>query len=223
MSVLVKSLPVVMLINGVAILPQWVFADDSVVDQVNVTVAESCTLGGVGMDTHVVTINNGHHDSAIGESILRAFCNDTNGFSIYAIGYTDDIYGKNVLSDSDLGSSYDIQTGTAIIGDTSRWAMKLSTVTSPVPNYPVVIAGSSEDTEKQAGDLDYSTFQPVPSSYTLVIKRSAGTDAGTGAEGAPFKTTYQAYAAPGQPAGTYTGQVKYTLVHPQDTTAPVIP
>jgi uncharacterized protein (TIGR02145 family) len=39
----------------------------------------------------------------------------------------------------------------------------------------------------------------------------------------PKVSTYQAYISKTQPAGTYTGQVKYTLVHPHDTAAPQIP
>ncbi|MBO4854889.1 hypothetical protein J5500_00600, partial [Candidatus Saccharibacteria bacterium] len=70
--------------------------DDTVVDQINVTVAESCTLAGVGMDSHVATLHNdeysGHSGSSyvngIGKTTLTAFCNDYNGFSIYAIGFT---------------------------------------------------------------------------------------------------------------------------------------
>ena len=145
------------------------------------------------------------------------------GFAIYAIGYTDNEEGRNVLTSSTLGSTYDITTGTAITGNDSQWAMKLSTVTSPTPTYPIIIVGSSDDAEKEQGDPDYTTFQEVPDDYALVAKRTAGTDIGTNAEGATLKSTYQAYISKTQPAGTYTGQVKYTLVHPHDATKPTKP
>ena len=209
------------LLSGLVLSSSIVSADnDSVVDQINITVPVSCTMTGTGMDSHNAEINNGQYNSNIGETTMKAFCNDNNGFAIYAIGYTDNEDGKNVLTNSTLGSTHDIVTGTALSGDTSNWAMKLSTITSPAPTYPIVIAGSTDDTDKEQGDLDYSAFQEVPADYTLVAKRTAGTDIGTTAEGATLKSTYQAYISKTQPAGTYTGQVKYTLVHPHDTTKP---
>ena len=193
-------------------------ADDntSVVDQINITVPVSCTLSGTGMDSHNAEINNGQYNSNIGTTTLKAFCNDNEGFSIYAVGYTDNEIGKNVLTNSTLGPTHDIVTGTAISGNTSNWAMKLNTTTSPAPTYPIIIMGSTDDAEKQAGDPDYSTFQNVPSSYAKVAKRESSTDVGTNAEGATLTTTYQAYISSTQAAGTYTGQVKYTMVHPHN-------
>ena len=61
---------------------------------------------------------------------VKTFCNDKNGFSIYAIGYTDNENGKTVLTSESLGSEYDIDTGTAQSGGISNWAMKL--VTNPL-------------------------------------------------------------------------------------------
>ena len=208
------------------------FADNTdVVDQINITVPVSCTMSGTGMTSHNAEIANGNYNSSIGETVIKAFCNDSEGFAIYAIGYTDDTDGKNVLTSSTLGSTYDIVTGTAtapVSGvDTSQWAMKLSTITSPVPTYPIIIAGSTDDTEKEQGDLDYSDFEEVPDDYTKVAYRNSSTDinpAGQStAEGSTLKTTYQAYISKTQPAGTYTGQVKYTLVHPADAAAPEKP
>ena len=223
-SITTLSLTTITLLSGVILSSSLVSADnDSVIDQINITVPVSCTLSGTGMNTHNAEINNGQYNSAIGETTLRAFCNDNEGFAIYAIGYTDNEEGNNVLTSSTLGSTYDITTGTAITGNDSQWAMKLSTVISPTPTYPIIIAGSSDDTEKEQGDPDYSTFQEVPDDYALVAKRMSGTDIGQSAEGAALKTTYQAYISSTQSAGTYTGQVKYTLVHPYNAAAPYLP
>lgn len=214
------SLATIAIFSGAILASNNIYADD-VVDEVNITVPVSCSLSGAGMNTHNAEITNGTVNSAIGETTLKAYCNDNNGFAIYAIGYTDNTDGKNVLTSSTLGSTYDIATGTATSGDTSNWAMKLSTITDPAPTYPITIAGSSADTDREQGDPDYSTFQAVPDDYTLVAKRTSNTDIGASAEGTTLKTTYQAYISKTQPAGTYTGQVKYTLVHPNDATAPV--
>ena len=216
-------------LSGIILSSSTASAEDntSVVDQISITVPVSCTLSGTGMQSHNAEINNGQSNSAIGETTIKAFCNDTNGFSIYAIGYTDNEDGKNVLTNTTLGSTYDIVTGTATSGDTSNWAMKLNLVTSPTPTYPIIIAGSTDDTDKVSGDLDYSSFQPVPNDYAKVAYRKASTDINpTGentAEGSTLKTTYQAYISKTQPAGTYTGQVKYTMVHPYNRVAPEEP
>ena len=208
-NLLVATLFIATAISGVALTIGTVSADsDTVVDQVNVTIPVSCTLSGNGMNTHNADIANGQYNSAIGETTMKAFCNDNEGFAIYAIGYTDDTDGKNVLTNSTLGSTYDIATGTATSGNTSNWAMKLSTITDPAPTYPLTIQNS------------FDSFHNVPDDYTLVAKRTAATDIGVSAEGSTLKSTYQAYINATQPAGTYTGQVKYVLVHPSSATAP---
>ena len=218
-----------------------VFADGTdVVDQVNITVPVSCTMEGTGMNTHNATIPNGIYSgtytdpdtstsyaNGIGTTTLKAMCNDNEGFSIYAIGYTDNTDGKNVLTNSTLGSTFDIPTGTNTgpVGnvDTSNWAMKLSTITSPTPTYPIIIAGSTADTDKAQGDPDYSSFQEVPDDYVKVAYRKSATDVGQNAIGSELTTTYAVYISKTQPAGVYTGQVKYTLVHPYNAAAPEIP
>ena len=199
------------------IMTNNVMADD-VIDEINLSVPISCTLVGVGMDTHVVTLRNGQANSNVGETTINAYCNDVNGFAIYAIGFTDDTEGKNVLTDSTLGSEHDIITGTATGPisnvDTSNWAMKVTTTATdavPAPTYPITIQNS------------YDSFHTVPDSYALVAKRNSGTDIGTGAEGSLLKTTYQVYVSNTQLAGTYNGRVKYTLVHPNTAPAPYVP
>ena len=59
------------------------------------------------------------------------------------------------------------------------------------------------------------------SDYTLVAKRTSGTDTGQNAEGSTLKTTYQVYISPDQPAGTYVGQVKYIMIHPNTAPEPM--
>ena len=217
------------------------FADGTdVVDEIGIEIPVSCTMSGTGTNTHYASIPNGiysgsytdpstntNYVNGIGTTTITAFCNDNQGFSIYAIGYTDNEEGKTTLSNEQLGSTYDIITGTATgpveNNDTSNWAMKLSTITSPTPTYPIIIAGSTADTNRQPGDLDYSTFQSVPNDYTLVAKRESSTDVGQNAVGSTLTTTYAAYISKTQPAGLYEGQVKYTMVHPYDTAKPEIP
>ncbi|MBO7132356.1 hypothetical protein J6V85_03840 [Candidatus Saccharibacteria bacterium] len=178
-----------------------VSADDSVVDDVSITVPTSCTMRGTGMNSHNATINNGTYNSEVGTTTLRAFCNDNDGFAIYAIGYTNNTDGNTVLASQTLGSNFDIATGTQTSGN-SQWAMKLATDSNAT--YPI---------ELQNG---FGSFHTIPDDYTLVAKRTAGTDIDTGesATGTTLTTTYQVYISNTQSADTYIGKVKYVMVHP---------
>lgn len=200
---------------GIAILGGIILASTSsyadVVSQVTIGVPVACTMSGTGMTSHNAEIQNGTSNSSIGETTIKAFCNDSDGFTIYAIGYTNNEEGNNTLTNSTLGSTYNITTGTVTSGNASKWAMKLSTISSPTPTYPITIQNS------------FDSFHNVPDDYVLVAKRTLGTDVGTNAEGSTIKTTYQVYIAQSQPAGTYTGQVKYTLIHPNTADAPEKP
>ncbi len=197
------------LLSGLVLFSSPTFAtDDSVVDEINITVPISCTLTGTGMNSHNANIANGTYTADIGTTTLKAFCNDNNGFSIYAVGYTGNTIGEtnsNKLVGTSASSNATIETGTATTAgnpDTSNWAMKLATVSSPTPTYPITI------------DNSFNAYHSVPNSYTKVAHRDSSTDIGTNAEGATLTTTYAAYISKIQPADTYSGQVIYTLVHP---------
>ena len=182
--------------------------DDSVVDEVNITVPVSCTLTGTGMNSHNAEIPNGTYTADIGTTTLKAFCNDNAGFAIYVAGYTGNEIGgtnSNKLVGTNASSNAIIDTGTATSAgnpDTSNWAMKLATVSSPTPTYPITL------------DNGFGSYSAVPNSYTKVAHRDSSTDIGTSAEGATLTTTYAAYISKTQAADTYSGQVIYTLVHP---------
>ena len=202
-------------------------ADDSVVTTTTISVLESCSMSGTGMSSHVGTIVNGTYSGAdynngVGTTTLKAFCNDNAGFAIYAIGYTNDEYGNTKLHWSGASSTSDttnaINTGIYTSGNTtnSTWSMKLASV---VGTYAPTIANGTDNTE------NFTTWHTVPSDYTKVAYRTTGTDipvnnVGTGSS---LTVTYDAYISATQPAGTYVGQVKYTLVHPSTHAKPVQP
>ena len=193
------------LLSGLILSSTSVLAEESHIDNVSLAVPIACTMTGTGMNSHTATIPNGTVNSSIGETTIKAYCNDADGFAIYAIGYTDNTDGKNVLASSTMGSANDIATGTATSGNNSNWAMKLSTVTSPSPTYPVTIENS------------FGSFHSVPNDYIRVAKRTSATDTGENAEGSTLKTTYQAFISSTQLADTYIGKVKYVMVHPNNT------
>ncbi|MBR2994778.1 hypothetical protein IKF32_02600 [Candidatus Saccharibacteria bacterium] len=199
------SLLFITLLSGLVLASNSVSAED-VVDQINITVPVSCTLSGTGQGTHNETIENGTYESNIGTTTIKAFCNDNTGFAIYAAGYTgDEIGGTNSNKLVGASTNQTIVTGTATTAgnpDVSNWAMKLGTITSPTPTYPITIT------------TGYNDYHTVPNEYTKVAYRNTSTDIGSSAEGATLTTTYAAYISKTQAADTYTGQVIYTLVHP---------
>ena len=181
---------------------------DNRVQSVNasVTVSSTCSMTGTVTSAHTATMVNGQYKTdGIGSTTLKVLCNDYNGFAIYAIGYTDNVDGRTYLTDSNLGSTYNINTGTTLDGTVSSWAMKLAAVSSA--NYTPSITNS------------FDSFQAVPTSYTRVAQLNKATDiydatSSPNPEGSSVTTTYAASISPTQPAGTYVGQVKYILVHP---------
>ena len=173
----------------------------------SVTVGTACTFTATVDNEHNATIANGIYSTDIGKTTLNTICNDSGGYAVYAIGYTEDTYGATDLA-SNISSTYNISTGTNTSGDSSSWAMKLS----PEP-------GTTTATIENG----YNNYNIVPDDYTKVasLNTVTGNTSTTSTTGSSISTTYQAYISPTQPAGTYTGKVKYTLVHPSTAPAPV--
>ncbi len=201
-NTLVVSLPLLVisaLILGFAIPHSSARVSSS--DSLAISVPSSCTLSSSVDEAHSASIINGTYRSDIGTTALSTFCNDKNGYSVYAIGDSLNSEGNNTLVGSN-GSN--ISSGTATSGDTSNWAMKLalkegdtSTSTSTTP--PTIIS-------------PFNSYSTVPTTWTKVATiPSSTTDM---KEGSNFTTTYATYISPTQAAGTYLGQVKYLLTHP---------
>ena len=180
-------------------------ADDIVTD-VSITVPAICSITTNTNDNtaHSATVDPGTYESNIGKTTIKTICNDSNGFSIYAIGYTNEEYGNTTLRPSTLDPTQNsIITGTATTAgtpDTSNWAMKLSPVT-----------GTYAPTIQSDTDGAYSDYHKIPSTYTKVATNNSVTDITTGSS---IEITYSAYIAGTQPADLYNGKVKFTMVHP---------
>ena len=178
---------------------------DDVVDQITINVPVSCTLSGTNL-THTASMTGGQYKTDIGSANVKAVCNDTNGLAVYAIGYSNDTFGNNKMISSTVDHTYDIPTGKYTSGATnSSWSMKLTPV-----------SGTYAPTIRNDAEYNYTDFEIISSTYTKVAYRTSATDSGTGAIGANFTTTYGIYVSTTQPADSYTGKVKFTLVHPQD-------
>ena len=178
-------------------------ATTSAVDEVTIIVPASCSLTNTIGSPHTATIETGVYQDDIGETTFKVFCNDNEGFAVYAIGYSDNEYGNTVMKPSTLAVSNAIATGTATSGNTSNWAMKLTAVSGTYA--PTLETG-------------FNDYHIIPDTYTKVATYASNTDASTGSS---FKSTYSAFISQTQPADAYTGKVKYTVVHPANADTPV--
>ncbi len=177
----------------------------SVDDTVTITVDSSCLMGQTIISDHTAQLNPGETNSTIGESRISTYCNDTNGYAIYAIGYTNGELGNTTLL-STTGNT--IPTGTS--GTSSYWNMKLTPASSGsyIPN---IVSPFTNNTA-------------VPSEYTKVAYFDSTTPGPTQAQdptptsGSYFTTTYETHLSTTQAAGVYNGQIQYVLVHPSTET-----
>ena len=212
--------------SGLILSSSIVKADNaSVVDEINITVPVSCTLSGTGMNTHNAEINNGIYTTDIGTTTLHAFCNDSEGFAIYATGYTGNVIedtNSNKLVGTATTNNATIDTGIATSGNSSNWAMKLTaTQDSGDTSGTNALTIDSAPNASGGADASFSQYHVVPNEYTKVAHKNSNTDMTASTGGVKLTTTYAAYISRTQPADTYTGQVIYTLVHPSSAAAPV--
>ena len=187
-------------------------ATNSGSDSVTLSLSTSCTLSSSVITPHHASLNGGQYEEGIGNTRINTYCNDNNGYSIYAIGTSNNMDGNTDLV-SDIDEHYNIHTGAYANGDNigtstpSFWGMKLT---------PGVGTGSISDLTPPTIMNNYNSYNVVPSSYTLVASRTSGTNMtiDTDITGSYFNTTYNIYASSVQPAGSYEGKVKYVMIHP---------
>ena len=188
-------------------------ADTASSDDITLKLDVACTVSSVVTSPHsALDMNVGQYKTDIGNTDISVFCNDNNGYSVYAIGNSNSTDGNSDLI-SNINENYNIHTGINTTGNSS-WSMKLTagTGTSSEITPPSIVNG-------------YNSYSLIPNNYTLVATRPSGTSMNpdTSASGSYFSTTYAIYAASTQPAGTYNGKVKYVMVHPDNSTHNTIP
>ena len=171
-------------------------------DSLSFSISSSCTLSSVVDSSHTAELINGTYTNGIGKTTITTLCNDGNGYSIYAVGYSNNEEGNNKLVNTE-NSNFNIISGTAQSGTTSNWAMSLNNLKDDSSLTPPTITS----------DYD-SIYGIVPNEWTKVASLPArATDM---IKGSSFTTTYAVYTSSSQYAGTYNGQVKYMLVHPNN-------
>ncbi len=169
-------------------------ADSSTVSA-SISVASSCSMSSDTDTAHFAELAPGVYRSGIGETTITTVCNDANGYAVYAIGYTNNEFGRNDMLGQTSGRT--IATGTATSGNTSNWAMQLTAVNNSVA--PTIATG-------------YDSYHAIPGEYTKVVNYANSTMAND--EGSKFKVTFAGYVTGAQASDIYTGKVKYALVHP---------
>ena len=170
----------------------------------SVTVSAACTLSGANHN-YYDTISGGE-TKTFGPSSIKATCNDTAGYSLYAIGFSGDSYfGDHTKM---IGTNANINTATS--GTDSYWAMQV-----------LPVAGTYTPTIMNS--FDSSSFHVIPDAYAQIAKYTSITDAGQGATGSNLEVSYKVSISATQGVDTYTGKVKYTLVHPNTAPTPVNP
>ena len=222
---LITLLLTITLLSGITLASSKASADTEVIDEVRLTVPIACTMTGENT-SHTATLDPGtysgetgsEYENGIGKTTLTAICNDDNGFSIYAIGYTNNQYeGENHTKLIGQSTSSTIATKAYANGDTtSNWSMKLTKVTDSTVSY---------NPQNLTITTGYDIWHAVPDVFAKVAEYHANTGPSTTDTtlGVKLETTYAAYISSSQPADTYVGQVKYTLVHPYNRAAPEEP
>ena len=175
-------------------------ATSSGTDNLTISIYTACTLSSTVNNEHNSVVDVGTYKTNIGKTTITTLCNDGNGYSVYAIGYSNNEESNNKLINTEY-PQYSIDTGLNTSGLTSAWAMRLNNIPDdPSPTPPTI-------------ESDYNNvYGIVPPYWTRVAGRQSGTT--DMAEGSSFTTTYAVYASSSQYAGTYQGQVKYLLTHP---------
>lgn len=184
-----------------------------------VTVNDACLFDDDFSYTYTYTVNSGMSDDTEGtdrettvgtkDKEITVTCNDINGFVIQAIGFSPDAtHSAGYAGNTDMYSATTTAviptgagttTGTIPASTPSFWGMKITsaTATSGTPTITAAYATAAH------------TFTAVPNSTAVVVTypgSTAGVVTGT------MRPDYGFYISDAQPAGTYTGKVKYTIV-----------
>ncbi|MBQ3445488.1 hypothetical protein IJG29_02050 [Candidatus Saccharibacteria bacterium] len=174
---------------------------------VSLRVKDTCTMDG-NVTTDDSNMLNGQEREGFHVLSLTTYCNDNAGFSIYAVGYSGDLEGNTDLTG--------VTTGLTI--STADWADRNTGDNAAKSIYSLKI--EKDNTSYLPGNISilngFTNYLAVPSTNTKVASYSSNTDTTTGST---INASYAVKVANLQAADTYTGKVKYTMVHPSSNTA----
>ncbi|MBR2994075.1 hypothetical protein IKF43_01605 [Candidatus Saccharibacteria bacterium] len=188
------------------ILAPATFADSSGVDHFTLNLPVSCTIDGGSSSTHTQSVINNQYYPNLGgaPTTFTMYCNDKDGFIVYARGASDDTEGNtNLVGTSGSNIATGVYDPSNIDTTTSSWSFKL---------------GNTDGTVAISPGYNDNLFHTIPSTWTEIAKKASGTvDSATGSK---ITATYDAYISGTQASGTYTGQVKYVMFHPSSAVQP---
>lgn len=218
-KVVIGLLVLITLVSGGILASTRVKADDSattVVDEINVVIPVACSMSSTSSSNNVYTetVTADSYTPNIGDTRIRVFCNDFAGFSVYAVGFTNDTIGNNTMATSTTPAQT-ISTGTATSGNTSAWAMRLTKVTNTSGQADITYG--VDNLAITDGTTNYNgVYRTVPATYTKVATYTNNNGPATTDTilGSNIDARYAVFVSATQPAGTYEGKVKYMLVHP---------
>lgn len=169
----------------------------------SVVIKTSCGFTKIGDGNYNGTLAN-NSSVVVGGTTFTTICNSPNGYALYAVGFSGDVVGGTDLI-ANIGSEYNIKTGDGA----SNWKMQVVST----GNYGTVVPAF----DPGSGGSNYAN---IPSDYTKVAYYSPA--AGDASTESIFQPKYKATASGTQPAGTYAGQVKYTLIPTNDSLSKTI-
>ena len=153
----------------------------------SVIITPSCGFVKTGEGEYSGVLAN-NSDLELAGSTFTTTCNSPHVYALYAVGFSNSEIGNTNLVAS-IGSDYNIATD----GANSYWQLKITSS----GDYGAVATG-------------YSDYAQVPNIYTKVAYYTPAS--GDTSTQSVFQPSYKAHISSAQPAGTYTGQVKFTLV-----------
>ena len=166
---------------------------------VSVTVAASCNYGGEdGSKSSTKSITNGNYEEYTSVNTLHVTCNDPSGVRFEAIGNSANASGVNtegvtVMRAGTGAGSLTFNTGSTnpTSGTASEWGFKIAdgggATTATIP-------------------ATFQNYTAVPDEWTRVGYSAGATNM---TSGMAITTSYRVYIGTTQPAGSYSGQVKY--------------
>ena len=186
---------IITILCGIILSSAISYADTEEKSNVAVIVKSSCTITtGGGSYSKVVSPGTSEEIAASG---INVTCNDNNGYALYTAGFSGDQYdATNSTKMISTDGLYTIPTATS--GSNSYWAMKA--------------VGSSDISTTPTIDSSFDSYHVIPSTYTK-LSHYTGATIGT-TTNSVTTPTYKVYVSSSQAANTYTGKVKYLLVHP---------
>ena len=173
--------------------------------EASVYVTAACTMSTTPVTTHLYAFETGSYHNEIGKTKVSAICNDAAGFSIYAIGYSGNTHGNTNMVHS---GGQSIATGTGVDEYVSNWSLKLE---KDMESY---------NPSNMGIENGYNNYKVIPGQYTKVVSYNAST---TPDSTAGFFSSFAVNIGKGQASGSYSGKVKFTMVHPANEAAPEVP